>query len=89
MRCFPCHRYLYALLAITVGAYAGTIGLTAVLFYFFNPGGADCSFNITAIVLTLLLGLVMSALSVSVYVRGPPPRLQAAAVPLPSCAGQC
>lgn len=53
---------------MTIGAYVGTLGLTAVLLFFFNPSGADCSFNITAIVCTVLLALVMSGLSMSVYV---------------------
>ena len=65
--CHSC-RYLYALLAVTIGAYLGATGLIAVLFFFFNPSGPDCSFNITAIVATLLIALVMSALSMSVYV---------------------
>ena len=61
-------RYLYALLAVTVGAFLGAAGLTGVMFYFFNPQDSDCSFNITAIVCTLLIGLIMSAISMSTYV---------------------
>lgn len=62
-------RYLWGLLGFTGGAYAGTAGLIAVLFYFFNSTTQDCSFNITVIVITLMLGLVMSAISVSILVR--------------------
>ena len=62
-------RYLWGLLGVTGTAYAGTAGLTAVLFYFFNSTSQDCSFNVTVIVGTLMLGLVMSAISVSVLVR--------------------
>ena len=47
----------------------------AVLFYFFNSTTQDCSFNITVIVITLCLGLVMSAISVSILVRSYLPAL--------------
>jgi len=57
---------------VTVGAYAGAAVLAGLLFYFFNPAGAgDCSFNISVISLTLLLGLLVSAVSMSPYVRAP------------------
>jgi hypothetical protein len=65
-------RLLWALLGVTVGAYAGAAVLAGLLFYFFNPAGAgDCSFNISVISLTLLLGLLVSAVSMSPYVRAP------------------
>ena len=64
-------RVLWALLGITVAAFAGTAVLAGLLFYFFNPAGAgDCSFNISVISLTLALGLLVSAVSMSPYVRG-------------------
>ena len=67
----PCGRYLWALLSVTVGAYVGTLGLAGVLLYFFHPAGAgDCSFNVSMIALTLLVGLTLSALSMSSWVRG-------------------
>ena len=60
----PC-RYLWGLLGVTGGAYAGTAALAGILFYFFNSTSQDCSFNVTIIVGTVVLGLVMSAISVS------------------------
>lgn len=57
-------RYLYALLAATVAAGVGTLSVVGVLFYWFNPsGGGDCSFNITAIVLVILLAVLLPAAS--------------------------
>ena len=53
----PC-RYLWGLLGVTGGAYAGTAALAGVLFYFFNSTSQDCSFNVTIIVATIVLGLV-------------------------------
>ena len=53
-----------------MGAYAGVVVLAGLLFYFFNPAGAgDCSFNISAITMTLVLALVVSAVSMLPYVR--------------------
>jgi len=58
--CIAC-RFLYALLAVTVGAFAGAIALIAVSFYWFNPSGAgDCSFNIFVMTVTILLTLAVS-----------------------------
>lgn len=60
-----------------MGAYAGVAVLAGLLFYFFNPVGAgDCSFNISAITMTLVLALVVSAVSMLPYVR---PRTRVAA----------
>lgn len=57
-------RYLYGLLALTMGAYVGALTLTGVLYWLFTPAGADaCGFNITVITLTLLLCLSFSLLS--------------------------
>lgn len=54
-------RFLYALLAVTIGAFAGAIALIAVSFYWFNPSGAgDCSFNIFVMAVTILLTLAVS-----------------------------
>ena len=57
-------RYLYALLGVTVACYAGIASIIGVLFYWFNPAAANgCSFNVTVIVLALLVCLVVSAAS--------------------------
>lgn len=59
-------RYLWALLSVTGGAYLGALGLAGVLFYFFKPSGAgDCSFNVTMITFTLILGLAMTGVSMT------------------------
>ncbi len=63
-------RYLYALLGVTVGCYAGIAAIVGVLFYWFNPGGADCSFNVSVIVLTILVCLTLGAASMHPAVRG-------------------
>lgn len=56
-----CFRFLYALLAVTVGAFAGAIALIGVSFYWFNPAGVgDCSFNVFVITLTILLTVGVS-----------------------------
>lgn len=53
-----------------MGAYAGAVALAAVLLVFFKPAGAgDCSFNVSMIVLTLLVGVVLSGVSMSAWVR--------------------
>lgn len=58
---FTACRFLYALLAVTIGAFAGAIALIAVSFYWFNPSGAgDCSFNIFVLAVTILLTLAVS-----------------------------
>jgi hypothetical protein len=58
-------RWLYGLLGLTVGAYAGTLGLAGLLYAFFKPPGAgSCSLNVALITLSLLLCLGFSALSV-------------------------
>ena len=63
-------RYLWGLLGITVAAFGGAIALAGVLFYYFNPSGEDdCSFNITAICFTLFLGCLITAVSMSPFVR--------------------
>ena len=57
-------RYLYALLGVTVGCYAGIGAIVGLLFYWFNPVAAgDCSFNVTVIVLSLVVALVLGASS--------------------------
>lgn len=59
-------RYLWALLGVTGSAYLGSLGLAGVLFYFFKPADAgDCSFNVTMITFTLILGLVMTGVSMT------------------------
>eukprot|EP00208_Stichococcus_sp_RCC1054_P000766 CAMPEP_0206135158 /NCGR_PEP_ID=MMETSP1473-20131121/507_1 /ASSEMBLY_ACC=CAM_ASM_001109 /TAXON_ID=1461547 /ORGANISM="Stichococcus sp, Strain RCC1054" /LENGTH=443 /DNA_ID=CAMNT_0053526911 /DNA_START=290 /DNA_END=1621 /DNA_ORIENTATION=- len=56
-------RYLYALLVATVGCAVGIVAMVAVLFYWFNPDGPDCSFNVSAICVTILLAVVLPAAS--------------------------
>lgn len=57
-------RYLYALLAITVGAFLGVVGIDGFMYYWFKPSGAgDCSFNIGMITLTLIICVGFSMLS--------------------------
>lgn len=61
MLCLIVRRFLYALLAVTVGAFVGAIALIAVSFYWFNPSDAgDCSFNIFVMTVTILLTLAVS-----------------------------
>jgi len=61
MLCFIGCRFLYALLAVTIGAFAGAIALIAVSFYWFNPSSAgDCSFNVFVMAVTILLTLAVS-----------------------------
>ena len=58
------YRFLYALLAVTVGAFAGAVALVGVSFYWFNPSGAaDCSFNIFVISFTIVITVAVSLLS--------------------------
>jgi hypothetical protein len=57
-------RYLYALLGVTVACYAGVAAIVGLLFYWFNPASAgDCSFNVSVIVLTILVCLALGAAS--------------------------
>ena len=54
-------RFLYALLAVTVGAFAGAIALIGVSFYWFNPAGVgDCGFNVFVMTVTVFLTLAVS-----------------------------
>ena len=57
-------RYFHALLAVTVAAYAGCAAIGGLLFHWFAPAGADCSLNISLIVLSLVLCLVLSLVTV-------------------------
>lgn len=62
-------NYLYGLLGLTVGAYAGCAALIGVLLYWFNPSGAgDCSFNTAVVVVTIFLcvGITMAPLHPSI-----------------------
>lgn len=64
-------RYLYGLLALSVGAYLACAGIVAFLFYWFNPSSVEggCSLNVVLIVLSILLVTVFSALSLSPHVQ--------------------
>ncbi len=63
-------RWLYALLGLTVAAYAGTLALAGVLFAFFKPAGAgSCSLNVFLVTAALLLCVAFSALSVAPFAR--------------------
>lgn len=64
-----CRRFLWGLLGITGAAYMGSAGLAGVLFYYFKPSsGGDCSFNVSIICLTLFLGCIVTAVSMSPFV---------------------
>lgn len=56
-------RYLYALLAATVGCTVTILALVGIMFYWFNPDGPDCSFNVTAIAASVVVALVLPAAS--------------------------
>jgi len=61
-------RFLWGLLGITGAAYMGSAGLAGVLFYYFKPSsGGDCSFNVSIICLTLFLGCIVTAVSMSPF----------------------
>ncbi|KXZ45723.1 hypothetical protein GPECTOR_51g709 [Gonium pectorale] len=63
-------RWLYGLMALTVGAYAGTLTLAGLMYHWFKPAGAgSCSLNIALITLTLLLAVGFSMLSLTPVVR--------------------
>ena len=68
-------RFLYALLAVTVGAFVGALALIGISFYWFNPSGAgDCSFNVFVLVFTIAITVAVSLLSMH---------------PQASCQGSC
>jgi serine incorporator 1/3 len=62
-------RFLYALLALTVAAYAGCITMAGLMFHWFNPtiqggeGGGDCSLNISLITIAILLCMAITFVS--------------------------
>eukprot|EP00882_Tetradesmus_deserticola_P026934 GHRQ01029755.1.p1 GENE.GHRQ01029755.1~~GHRQ01029755.1.p1 ORF type:complete len:452 (-),score=187.10 GHRQ01029755.1:218-1573(-) len=57
-------RWLYGLLALTVACFAGVLGISGMLFYFFKPSGAgSCSLNVFLITASLLLCIGFSMLS--------------------------
>jgi len=59
-------RYLYLLLAATVGCFLGSLGLSALMFIWFHPSGAgSCSLNVFLITSSLLLVAGYSVLSVT------------------------
>lgn len=61
-------RFLWGLLGITGAAYVGSIALVSVLFYYFKPASGDgCSFNVAIICLTLFLGCLVTAVSMSPF----------------------
>lgn len=64
-------RYLYGLLALSVGAYVACAGIIVFLFYWFNPSSVEggCSLNVVLIVLSILLVTLFSALSLSPHVQ--------------------
>ena len=59
------NTWLYALLGVTLSAYAGVIGLTAVMFTWFAPSSSPegCSFNVTLITVALVLVVCISLAS--------------------------
>lgn len=73
-------RFLYALLGVTVGCYAGIAGIAGLLFYWFNPStAADCSFNVAVIVIALFVALVLGAASMHPAVSLPKTFMQSTA----------
>lgn len=62
-------RYFHALLAVTLGAYAGCAAIGGLLFHWFAPGTADCSLNISLITLSLVLCLVLSLVTMHPQAR--------------------
>jgi|Transcript_9089 hypothetical protein len=56
-------RYLYILLAATLGCYAGIVGTAAFLLYVFKTAGSSCSLNVFLIVSSLLLVIAFSVVS--------------------------
>ncbi|GAX77158.1 hypothetical protein CEUSTIGMA_g4603.t1 [Chlamydomonas eustigma] len=56
-------QWYYALLGVTVAAYAGSLTVAGLMFHWFKPSGLDCSFNVLLITLALLLCVVFSVLS--------------------------
>jgi len=56
-------QWLYALLGLTVAAYAGVLTTAGLMFHWFSPAGVDggCSFNVALITL-VLLGVIVCAL---------------------------
>ncbi|KAI8465487.1 MAG: serine incorporator/TMS membrane protein [Monoraphidium minutum] len=64
-------RWLYALLGLTVAAYAGVLAMAGLLFAFFKPAGAgSCGLNVFLITAALLLCVGFSLLSVMPFARG-------------------
>ena len=69
MTLFATCRFLWGLLGITGAAFAGSIALVGVLFYYFKPAVEDsCSFNVAIICLSLFLGCLVTAVSMSPFV---------------------
>jgi hypothetical protein len=56
-------RYLYALLGATIFSYALSFTIAGVAFHWFAPASHDCSLNITLITLTLLVIIVLTAIT--------------------------
>jgi hypothetical protein len=66
-------RYLYALLAATVGAYGAALALAGLCFHWFAPAGLDCSLNVSVVTASLLLCLAFSMLTFHPAVRAANP----------------
>ncbi|MEW5314073.1 MAG: hypothetical protein WDW38_005597 [Sanguina aurantia] len=63
-------KWLYALMTVTVAAYAGALTLAGFMFYWFKPSGAgSCSLNIALITTSLLLVVGFSTLSIAPFVK--------------------
>ncbi|KAG2493562.1 hypothetical protein HYH03_008376 [Edaphochlamys debaryana] len=63
-------RWLYGLMGLTVGAYAGTLTLAGLMYAWFKPPGAgSCSLNVALVTLALLLVVGCSALSLAPLAR--------------------
>ncbi|KAL4541005.1 hypothetical protein Ndes2526B_g05559 [Nannochloris sp. 'desiccata'] len=56
-------RYLYALLGATIFSYALSFTTAGVAYHWFAPASHDCSLNITLITLTVLVIIVLTAVT--------------------------
>ena len=63
-------RFLYALLGATAAAYASAATAGGLLYYWFAPGGHDCSFNVAVVTVAMALCLAFTMVSLHPKARG-------------------
>jgi len=61
--------WMYALLAVTVTCYAGSLVTVGLLFHWYRPN-SDCHLNATLVSLTLVMAVVFSVVSIHPAVKG-------------------